>query len=307
MPEKSSSLTTTIEGVASPNIHRRLLNVQKRVEVLQKEGHNEYQGYDYLKESSVVIGTREALIAEGVLVVTDVDHYGPADAYGNVYINAIYEFVNVDNPQDRITVRIPGSGRDLTKSGPGDKALPKAITMSKKYALMLALLLATGDDAERAREDEKPGAEILPNRAAAPAKAPPLGATSIPVAAPPPNGKAVDENADMQVKQAAGMIAGAHQRAASMKQELERKAAGLDPLPLDVDLSLDDEDAQWVKDMTRFAEDATSAEVVAEHWLNNMNHIRTLAMNDKPTYNELHQLYIVRKAKLEARAMEANR
>ena len=56
-------------------------------------------------------------------------------------IETTYEFVNIDNPEERITMISYGDGIDS-----GDKAPGKAMTYSDKYSLLKAYKVATGDD-----------------------------------------------------------------------------------------------------------------------------------------------------------------
>lgn len=55
-----------------------------------------------------------------------------------------YTFVNIDNPEEKITVISYGDGVDTQDKAPG-----KAMTYSDKYALMKAYKLVTGDDPDQ--------------------------------------------------------------------------------------------------------------------------------------------------------------
>ena len=59
-------------------------------------------------------------------------------------IETTYEFVNVDNPEEKITMISYGDGIDT-----GDKAPGKAMTYSDKYSLLKAYKVATGDDPDK--------------------------------------------------------------------------------------------------------------------------------------------------------------
>lgn len=65
-------------------------------------------------------------------------------------IETTYEFVNIDNPEERITMISYGDGIDS-----GDKAPGKAMTYSDKYSLLKAYKVATGDDPDVDASPEK--------------------------------------------------------------------------------------------------------------------------------------------------------
>lgn len=59
-------------------------------------------------------------------------------------IETVYEFVNIDKPEEKITMVSYGDGIDT-----GDKAPGKAMTYSDKYSLLKAYKVATGDDPDK--------------------------------------------------------------------------------------------------------------------------------------------------------------
>lgn len=64
-------------------------------------------------------------------------------------IKTTYMFVNVDNPEERITTITFSEGID-----PQDKGSGKAMTYADKYALMKAYKISTGDDPDQAPSEE---------------------------------------------------------------------------------------------------------------------------------------------------------
>lgn len=70
----------------------------------------------------------------------------------NIYmrIETIYEFVNIDKPEEKITMVSYGDGIDS-----GDKAPGKAMTYSDKYSLLKAYKVATGDDPDKDASPDK--------------------------------------------------------------------------------------------------------------------------------------------------------
>lgn len=65
-------------------------------------------------------------------------------------IETIYEFVNIDKPEEKITMPSYADGIDS-----GDKAPGKAMTYSDKYSLLKAYKIATGDDPDKDASPEK--------------------------------------------------------------------------------------------------------------------------------------------------------
>lgn len=65
-------------------------------------------------------------------------------------IETVYEFVNLDKPEEKITMVSYGDGIDS-----GDKAPGKAMTYSDKYSLLKAYKVATGDDPDKEASPEK--------------------------------------------------------------------------------------------------------------------------------------------------------
>lgn len=70
----------------------------------------------------------------------------------NMYlrIETTYEFVNIDKPEEVITMTSYADGIDS-----GDKATGKAMTYSDKYSLLKAYKIATGDDPDKEASPEK--------------------------------------------------------------------------------------------------------------------------------------------------------
>ena len=92
-----------------------------------------YRVYSYPKERKVIDSS----------VLEKETSYGITK---NLYmrIETVYEFVNIDNPEEKITMVSYGDGIDS-----GDKAPGKAMTYSDKYSLLKAYKVATGDDPDK--------------------------------------------------------------------------------------------------------------------------------------------------------------
>lgn len=124
------------------NIYQRLLRCMEDVQYIQKESKKVNNQYTFVSHDAVSKKCRPAFIDHGVLPIP---HVTRRENNGNrVEIDMSVEFVNVDDPQDRVTVESFGFGIDPQDKGPG-----KAMSYAYKYALLKALALETGDDPER--------------------------------------------------------------------------------------------------------------------------------------------------------------
>ena len=122
------------------NIHQRIAAVMREVTYIQKERKAGMQ-YTIVSHDKVTAKCRPALLSNGVI-------YYPVKCEtvqsGNrTECNMTVRFANIDEPQDFIDVETCGYGIDTQDKGPG-----KAQSYAVKYALLKALGLETGDDAD---------------------------------------------------------------------------------------------------------------------------------------------------------------
>lgn len=159
------------------NIYQRIQAVMLDVDYVQKEAKTVNNQYRFVSHDAVVAAVRPALLKHGVVVESCIKEktleLQEVEENVMVYDNQAktktpmldsvtgepimkktvnylakvfieFEFVNVDDPQDRYKANGWGMGID-----PQDKATGKAVSYAKKYALLNALLLETGDDPEQ--------------------------------------------------------------------------------------------------------------------------------------------------------------
>jgi hypothetical protein len=131
------------------NIHQRMLAVMAKCTYIQKDQRKVAGQYTAVKHDAVVAKVRGYLLEQGILAVTTVDHCevtacsdGQRSSW-RAEAKVTVSFINADNPADCIRVQSFGSGDDR-----GDKAVGKAISYATKYAILKALMLETGDDAD---------------------------------------------------------------------------------------------------------------------------------------------------------------
>ncbi len=131
------------------NIYQRMNEVRKAVAYVRKD--SKVQGYTAVTHDQVTASARPSLIDHGVMMVprqtaSEIAQVGetrqgtPVIRYAGWYE---FDFVNVDAPDDKITVTIEAHANDH-----GDKAPGKAISYATKYALLKVLAIETGDDEE---------------------------------------------------------------------------------------------------------------------------------------------------------------
>jgi hypothetical protein len=107
------------------------------------------ENYTAVTHDNVTAKVRQHFIEAGIalhptLVSAKTEQTGKTTSKGNPYIRyeGLYDiaFVNIDDPADRIVVRIESHAEDT-----GDKAPGKAISYATKYATLKVLMLETGD------------------------------------------------------------------------------------------------------------------------------------------------------------------
>ena len=124
----------------APNIHQRIAAVMAEVSYIQKE-RKEGMKYTIVSHDAVTAKVRPVLLKHGVIyypVRCDHTHNG-----NRAECAITVRFANIDAPEDCIDVPSFGYGIDPQDKGPG-----KAMSYAVKYALLKALGLETGDDAD---------------------------------------------------------------------------------------------------------------------------------------------------------------
>lgn len=143
--EKMSAITNEL-GVVAKNLNVDMGQGKSYKAVQEKDVldavkpiEEKYGIYSYPKERKIV--------DSGILEKET--KYGTSK---NLYlrIETTYEFVNISNPEEKISIISYADGIDS-----GDKACGKAMTYGDKYALLKAYKIATGDDPDRDASPEK--------------------------------------------------------------------------------------------------------------------------------------------------------
>ena len=130
-------------------IARKLVKVMADCAYIQKSGSNEFHRYKYATAADVLEKVNASLVKHGLAVTAQADLIDLRDVVtqkGNTErLATMKTTLTLIDAESGETVSCSGigSGQD-----PGDKAAMKACTASLKYAWMMTLAMATGDDPE---------------------------------------------------------------------------------------------------------------------------------------------------------------
>lgn len=134
--------SASVVDVKALNLHQRLLAVMGDVSYIQKDRKiDQGGGYKVVTHDAVTAKVRPALLKHRVL---DYPQNLVCAQNGNrTEMTMDIKFVNADQPDDFILVPTVGYGIDSQDKGPG-----KAMSYAVKMALLKALNLETGEDAD---------------------------------------------------------------------------------------------------------------------------------------------------------------
>lgn len=151
------------------NIYQRINEVRKKVSYAKKDKEVTGQGYKAVTHDAVTALLRNHLIDFGVLIVprlisSSMLEVGKTQKGATIYrYEGKYEvdFVNCDNPEDKITV--PGEAH---ANDHGDKAPGKATSYATKYAMLKLFSIETGENEEGRVEPYEAIQRVTPEQAA---------------------------------------------------------------------------------------------------------------------------------------------
>lgn len=142
--------------MAATDIHTAMIEVMKKVGFVEKSG-NMAGKYKFAGEAAFIHAIRPALIEEGIYVYPESIKSHLSETYTTTNgatmnldkVCTAWRFTHAPSGTS-ILVEAMGAGADS-----GDKAIPKALTGSLKYALRQALLIETGDDPDEGDSDNQ--------------------------------------------------------------------------------------------------------------------------------------------------------
>ena len=131
------------------SLSAKLVSIMKDCAYIQKQGSNDYHHYRYATAADVMEKSNAALVKHQVASVVMpelLELREITNAKGNserlATVKTTVSFVDSESGESLQFIGL-GSGQDT-----GDKAVMKAQTASLKYAYLMTLAIATGDDPE---------------------------------------------------------------------------------------------------------------------------------------------------------------
>ena len=132
---------------------QKILDIQKNVPMVKKKGFNKEHNYKFLQIEDAVLAVNKMLSARDLILTqnlarnpdstdawTTIPHTGGKGYIAKITLDWTLEDVVT---RESRTYRIPGEGYDTT-----DKGTPKAITASRKQAIITIFNLPVGDNPE---------------------------------------------------------------------------------------------------------------------------------------------------------------
>ena len=139
------------------NLFQRINEVRKSINYVQKDKSVSTGGGSYkaVTHDQVTGMVREHMVKHGIVsypvLVESQSNPREGDAKQFRY-EATYDFVfvNEDNPEDKLTIRIQAHAMDNADKAPG-----KALSYAKKYAILKMFDIETGEDEESRYQDKE--------------------------------------------------------------------------------------------------------------------------------------------------------
>jgi hypothetical protein len=144
------------------NVYQKINEVMKKVSYVKKD--TQVQNYKAVSHDQVVSIVRQHFIDVGIVVhveqfhseiLVQKDEHNKMHLYSGDYI---VNFVNIENPEDKIPMRINAHAADN-----GDKAPGKCVSYATKTAILKLLSLETGENDESRAEVEQGFTDIQKN------------------------------------------------------------------------------------------------------------------------------------------------
>lgn len=144
-PEKISVETKTL------NLYQRINEVRKQIDYIKKDksvSTGQSGSYKAVTHDQVTALVRDHMVSFGIvcypeLVASAAMPKEPEAKQFRYEATYAFHFVNMDDPQDRITITIQAHAMDNADKAPG-----KALSYAKKYAVLKLFEIETGEDDE---------------------------------------------------------------------------------------------------------------------------------------------------------------
>lgn len=132
------------------NIHQRINGARGDVSKIEKtpKGTGGMK-YDFIAHDDVTAHVKPIFLKWGICPWHTVVEQNQSGNRTELTVET--DFINIDNPDDKITMRTVGYGADNQDKGPG-----KALTYAVKGAFLKAMLLNSADDIENSNVEHDP-------------------------------------------------------------------------------------------------------------------------------------------------------
>jgi hypothetical protein len=146
---EETDLTVTPEPVQAPGaLLGKLLKIAKAIKFVEKRGHNEHHGYDFVQAVDITRLVRDQLIKNKLMIVPaagNAQHLPYGSKGGHLTTVDLAYVVHDTETGESITIPWVGVGADTG----GDKGIYKAYTGGFKYALIALFQIPMTNDPER--------------------------------------------------------------------------------------------------------------------------------------------------------------
>lgn len=139
------------------NLIEKLVEIASEIRNIEKGGRNESQRYSFVQEADVVRRVWPEFLKRGILfypierTIHSIVEYKTAKGADSFLTTVTSVWRALDGEGRMLDVASLGQGTDTG----GDKGVYKALTGDKKYAVLQLLGIATGEDPEVERADER--------------------------------------------------------------------------------------------------------------------------------------------------------
>ncbi len=133
----------------SVKVSKKIADVMRRVDYLQKDGQVAYKTtrYSYLSEEKITTEIRKAMLDVGLVIYpARMEFFNRSERIASIQIT--YRVQDVDS-EEYVEIQALGEGMDS-----GDKAVYKAMTGAFKYAQRQTFMIPTGDDPDKTPSGE---------------------------------------------------------------------------------------------------------------------------------------------------------
>lgn len=151
------------QGQDRAKLAAKLCKVMQACAVVPKDKNNAQQHYKYASSDAILEKANPAFVAAGLATVYEIsvlDRQLRTTSSGAVWelVTARARLTIIDS-ETGATIQTDGIGQGYD---PSDKAFSKAQTQSRKYALLLALNISTGEDPESFEQTDKALVQPVP-------------------------------------------------------------------------------------------------------------------------------------------------